>query len=67
MSTVILPQENEKDLSEIDPTVRASLRFVTAGNIDTVLETALVPAGESAEDLTAPPLPQRELCAAVRQ
>ena len=67
VSTVILPQENEKDLSEIDPTVRASLRFVTAGNIDTVLETALVPAGESAEALAAPPLPQGELCAAVRQ
>ena len=67
VSTVILPQENEKDLSEIDRTVRASLRFVTAGNIDTVLETALVPAGESAETLAAQPLPQRELCAAVRQ
>ena len=64
---MILPQENEKDLSEIDPTVRASLRFVTAGNIDTVLENALLPAGESADTLPAPQLPKRELCAAVRQ
>ena len=67
VTTVILPRENESDLAEIDRTVRASLRFVTAENIDTVLENALLPAGESADTLPAPQLPQRELCAAVRQ
>ena len=42
MKTVIIPAENEKDLAEIDPTVRAALRFVTAEQVDTVLEEALV-------------------------
>ena len=39
--TVILPKENQRDLSEIDPVVRESLRFVTAESIDTVLNEAL--------------------------
>jgi len=39
--TVIVPKDNERDLSEIDQTVRNALNFVTAQNIETVLETAL--------------------------
>lgn len=39
--TVIIPKANEKDLEEIDQTVRNSLNFVTAQTIDTVLNTAL--------------------------
>ncbi|MBO5079223.1 MAG: endopeptidase La [Oscillospiraceae bacterium] len=39
--TVIIPKDNERDLEEIDQTVRRSLNFVTAKTIDTVLETAL--------------------------
>ena len=39
--TVIIPKENERDLSEIDQTVRNSLNFVTAQSIDAVLDTAL--------------------------
>lgn len=39
--TVIIPKDNERDLELIDPIVRASLNFVTAQNIDTVLHTAL--------------------------
>ena len=64
---MILPQENERDLAEIDQTVRAALRFIPAESIDTVLEAALVPAEESVDALAVPPVPQRELCAAVRQ
>ncbi|MBR2133037.1 MAG: endopeptidase La, partial [Oscillospiraceae bacterium] len=41
IQTVIIPKQNERDLSEIDPVVRESLRFVTAENIDTVLSEAL--------------------------
>ena len=41
ISTVIIPKANERDLSEIDQTVRRSLNFVTAQTVDTVLETAL--------------------------
>ena len=39
--TVIIPKDNEKDLAEIDQTVRKALNFVSAQNIDTVLDTAL--------------------------
>ena len=39
--TVIIPKDNERDLSEIDPTVRKSLNFITAQSIDTVLDAAL--------------------------
>ena len=42
IKTVIIPKENEKDLSEIDQTVRAGLKFVPAETIDTVLAAALV-------------------------
>jgi ATP-dependent Lon protease len=41
ISTVIIPQDNERDLQEIDPTVRKALNFITAQSIDTVLKVAL--------------------------
>lgn len=41
VKTVIIPSENEKDLEEIDQTVRASLNFVTTDHVDKVLEVAL--------------------------
>ena len=39
--TVIVPADNEKDLEEIDPTVKAGLRFVTVEQVDQVLAEAL--------------------------
>ena len=42
ISTVIIPEENLRDLEEIDQTVRKSLNFVAARTMDTILETALV-------------------------
>ncbi len=39
--TVIIPKDNERDLKEIDQTVRSALNFVTAQTIESVLETAL--------------------------
>ena len=41
VKTVIIPQDNAKDLEEIDQTVRKALNFVTVRSADTVLETAL--------------------------
>lgn len=41
VSTVIIPKANEKDLEQIDQTVRRALKFVTAETVDTVLKTAL--------------------------
>ena len=43
IKTVIIPADNERDLQEIDQTVRSQLRFVIARHVDTVLETALNP------------------------
>ena len=40
--TVIIPAENERDLEEIDQTVRRQLNFISAHTVDTVLETALI-------------------------
>ena len=41
IGTVIIPKANEKDLEQIDQTVRRSLKFVTAETVETVLKTAL--------------------------
>ena len=63
ISTVIIPKENRRDLAEIDPVVRESLRFVPVETIDEVLTEALIrvdaaggesrPAGEDKEIITA--------------
>lgn len=41
IQTVIIPKDNERDLQEIDPTVRNALNFVCAQSIETVLDSAL--------------------------
>ena len=43
ITTVIIPEDNVRDLEEIDPIVRKSLNFVTAQKVETVLQTALKP------------------------
>lgn len=40
ITTVIIPRENEKDLEEIDPTVRSALKFVTTDHVDKILDVA---------------------------
>ena len=42
MKTVVIPQDNEPDLSELDEVVKNNLQFVTARTMDTVIETALL-------------------------
>ncbi len=69
IKTVIIPQDNLKDLEEIDQTVRKALNFVPARSADTVLETALrfpvadAPVVASADapslPLAAPPVPRK--------
>ena len=51
ISTVIIPQDNERELSLIDPVVRKALNFVTASTVDTVLQTALNPRNESLPEI----------------
>ncbi len=43
VKTVIIPRDNEKDLDEIDQTVRGALQFVLVDQVDQVLAAALVP------------------------
>ena len=40
--TVIIPQANEKDLDEIDQSVRRALNFVVADHVDNILDIALL-------------------------
>ena len=42
IKTVIIPQANEKDLQQIDQTVRSALNFITVEHIDAVVEAALL-------------------------
>ena len=60
IKTVILPKENEKDLQEIDPTVREGLRFVPVETIDTVLAEALVYPENHSKDEVAVTFPAAE-------
>ena len=55
VKTVILPAENEADLNEIDPLVRAALDFVPVNHADQVLDLVLLPKAQEAE--TSAPLP----------
>ena len=68
VKTVILPAENEADLAEIDPAVRAALDFVPTDHVDKVLDLALLPKPESAaEARTALPVPAAAERPGVRQ
>ncbi|MBR4099123.1 MAG: endopeptidase La [Clostridium sp.] len=42
IKTVIIPVDNEKDLEEIDQTVRKALQFIVVGHADQVLGAALL-------------------------
>ena len=59
VKTVIIPRDNEKDLEEIDQTVRAALQFVLVDQVDQVLAAALVPQVQTA------PAKQTEHCMAL--
>ena len=62
--TVLIPADNEKDLEEIDPTVKAGLRFVPVEQVDQVLAEALdlkvcAPDGAMAQPHGAPKTAER--------
>lgn len=49
VKTIFIPKANEADIAELDKTVRSSLTFITAENVQTVIEGAL--AGEKAKNI----------------
>ena len=51
--TVIIPSDNEKDLPEIDQTVRSALDFITTDHVDSILDAVLVRASKP-EDAALP-------------
>ena len=58
VGTVLIPKDNERDLEEIDQTVRAALRFVPVGTVDEVFAAALCPVKVLLrEEEPLPPLP----------
>ena len=68
VKTVIIPADNESDLENIDQTVRGKLSFVTAENVDSILDLVLVrPAKKETPIQPSIPLQSQELCGAVRQ
>lgn len=42
VKTVIIPKENEKDLAEIDQTVRKALNFLLVEHVDALIDAALI-------------------------
>ncbi len=66
IETVVLPEENEKDLEEIPDEVRTALTFVLVSSMDEVLEhalmaeagTPLVAAEAGDQEPLSPPVPQ---------
>jgi len=61
--TVIIPSENEKDLDEIDPAVRAALNFITTDHVDKILDVALVRSTQQDKEpmLPAPVTPRSSM------
>ncbi|HSG33280.1 MAG TPA: endopeptidase La [Sphingomonadaceae bacterium] len=62
IKTVLIPEENEKDLAEIPDNVKSGLEIVPVGHVDQVLERALTSVPEpiewtEADDLASQPAP----------
>lgn len=76
IKTVIIPKDNEKDLEEIDQTVRKALNFITVSHADSVIDAALsFPQEEKTVEtsvqepltISAQPLPKRKRKPDIRQ
>ena len=50
VETVLIPQDNVRDLEDIDQTVRKALHFIAVRTVDEVLTAALCPREETAEE-----------------
>ncbi len=54
VSTVIIPADNEADLDEIDPRVRAALNFICVDSADKALDAALIKPQKHTPDIVIP-------------
>lgn len=65
--TVLIPEANLPDLADLDETVREAIHFIPCENVETILETALIPPHydtkleplheDDLQMLTLPPMP----------
>lgn len=62
--TVLIPKENEKDLEEIDQTVRSKLAFYPVENIDQVLDYVIFYRSKLRKNMKElpPPVAREEMC-----
>ena len=60
ISTVIIPKDNERDLEEIDQSVRRQLKFITASTVDAVLDAALNRRTEDAPTIGPEAIPEAQ-------
>ena len=72
IKTVIIPQDNEKDLEEIDQTVRRALQFITVEHADAVIDAAVLLnapacAGQPRTEMDKLPLPAKTVPPKVRK
>ena len=56
-TTVIIPQDNKKDLDDIDPLVRENLSFILVNHMDQVLDTVFELNHAAAAPLKEDPIP----------
>ena len=55
IGTVIIPKDNQRDLEEIDQTVRAALKFIPVSTVDEVFAAALCAETAAVREETAIP------------
>ena len=56
IKTVLIPQENESDLWEVDPVVKANVEFLPVDRLEDVFRAALLPEPVSAKGELLPPV-----------
>ena len=66
VKTVFIPKANERDLAELDKTVLANIKFVTAENVETVINGALA-LPKSEEEAYIPVTEFNKTAAAISQ
>ena len=67
VNTVIIPADNEPDLDEIDPTVKAALNFVLADSVDKVIDVALLGKGDETTSEIKTPRTRKRAGSDIRQ
>ena len=61
IKTVVIPKDNERDITEIDETVKKNINFIPVSNIEEVLDLAVKPLTKSSKNIkTDVMIPERK-------